>query len=452
MKIIIVGGGKVGATLANVLVNEEHDVTVIDYNTQCISELCNNNDMMGLVGNGMNYSALSDAGIEEADLLIAVTGSDEQNLLCCLFAKKIQNCSTIARIRNPIYLKEHNFIKEQIGLAAIINPEQAAATEISHLLRFPSAIEVNTFSKGQGEMLTFKVPEGSMLDGKTLIQVRGKLDCDVLFCIVERKGEAHIPDGNFTLRANDKATIMIRPKEAPRFFRRINLDTHSVKNVIIVGGGIIAHYLAQQLLDSHIKVKIIEQDEHRCNELVELLPEALIIHGDASDKSLLLEEGITTTDAFVALTGFDEENVLLSLYAKEMSNAKVVTKIDRQIFTELIGSLNLDSIIHPTNITAESILQYARAKQNAMGNNVETLYKLIEDKVEALEFNVSNNAPGLLGIPLRELNLKQNLIICGINRGRRFILPDGETTFLPGDRVIVVAEQARLNDFKDILK
>ncbi len=452
MKIIIVGGGKAGAAMAHALVNEGHDITILDYKADRISEISNNNDMMGLIGNGLNYSALADAGIEDADLLIAVTGSDEQNLLCCLFAKKIKKCSTIARIRNPIFLKEREFIKEQVGMALIINPELSAATEISHLLRFPSAIEVNSFSKGRSEMLTFKIPEKSVLDGKTLTQVRGKLDSEVLFCIVERKGEVHIPDGFFKLHAGDKATIMIRPKEAPRFFRQISLDTHSVKDVIIVGGGMIAHYLAQQLLESRIKVKIIERNEQRCHELAELLPDALIIHGDASDKSLLMEEGITTTDAFVALTGFDEENVLLSLYAKEMSNAKVVTKVDRQIFTELTESLDLDSVIHPTNIIAEGILQYARAKQNALGNNVETLYQLIENKVEALEFNVSENAPGLLGIPLKELNLKDNLIICGINRGQRFILPDGETTFKPGDSVVVVTGQARLNDFKDILK
>lgn len=452
MKIIIVGGGKAGAALANALVNEDHDITILDYNAARVTEICNDNDTMGLIGNGLNYAALTEAGIEGADLLIAVTGSDEQNLLCCLFAKKLQKCSTIARIRNPIFLKENEFIKEQVGLALIINPELAAANEISQLLRFPSAIEVNSFSKGKSEMLTFKIPEKSFLDGKNLTQVRGKLDCEVLFCIVQRKGEAHIPDGNFTLLAGDKATIMIRPQEAPRFFKQINLDTHSVKDVIIVGGGMISHYLAKQLLDSRIKVKIIERDEDRCHELAELLPEALIIHGDASDKSLLLEEGITTTDAFVALTGYDEENVLLSLYAREMSHAKVVTKVDRQIFAELTDSLNLDSVIHPTDITAENILQYARAKQNAMGNNVETLYQLIENKVEALEFNVSENAPGLLGIPLKELNLKNNLIICGIDRGQRFILPNGDTTFRPGDKVIVVAGQARLNDFKDILK
>lgn len=450
MKIIIVGGGKTGANLAASLNDEGHNVTIIDHNAERVNTICNDNDVMGLLGNGMNYSSLEEAGIEEADLLIAVTGSDEQNLLCSLFAKKNERCSTIARIRNPMYLKETEFIKEQVGLSIAINPEYAGAMEISQILRFPSAIEVNSFAKSGVEMLTFKIPEGSVLDGKNLTYVRTKLESGVLFCGVERGGEVTIPSGAFELKAGDKATIMIRPTEANKFFRKIKYDTHSVKNVMIVGGGTIAYYLAQLLLASRIDVKIIERDEARCNELAELLPEALIIHGDASDKNLLMEEGITSVDAFVALTGYDEENVLLSLYAKEMSNAKVVTKVDRQIFSELIAGLDLDSVIHLHNITAEYILQHVRAKQNAMGNNIETLYKLMGGKVEAVEFNISQNAPGI-GVPLREMALKKNLIVCGINRGRRFILPDGDTTIQPGDRVVVVG-QMKLTDFEDILR
>ena len=450
MKIIIVGGGKTGASLAASLNDEGHNVTIIDYNAERVNTICNDNDVMGLLGNGMNYSSLEEAGIEEADLLIAVTGSDEQNLLCSLFAKKNNRCSTIARIRNPMYLKETEFIKEQIGLSIAINPEYAGAMEISQILRFPSAIEVNSFAKSGVEMLTFKIPEGSVLDGKNLTYVRTKLESGVLFCGVERGGEVTIPSGAFELKAGDKATIMIRPTEANKFFRKIKYDTHSVKSVMIVGGGTISYYLAQLLLASRIDVKIIERDEARCHELAELLPEALIIHGDASDKNLLMEEGITSMDAFVALTGYDEENVLLSLYAKEMSKAKVVTKVDRQIFSELIAGLNLDSVIHLHNITAEYILQHVRAMQNAMGNNIETLYKLMGGKVEAVEFNISQNAPGI-GVPLRKMALKKNLIVCGINRGRRFILPDGDTVIQPGDRVVVVG-QMKLTDFKDILE
>lgn len=451
MKIIIVGGGKTGATLAASLNDEGHDVTVIDFNAERIATICNNNDVMGLLGNGMNYSALSEAGIEDADLLIAVTGSDEQNLLCSLFAKKNDHCSTIARIRNPMYLKETEFIKDQVGLSMVINPEFAGAMEISQLLRFPSAIEISSFARGRVEMLTFKIPEGSILDGKNLTYVRTKLESDVLFCCIERDGQFTIPSGMFELKAGDKATIMIEAKQAHRFFQTIKYDTHSIKSAMIVGGGTIAFYLAQILLDSHIAVKIIERDEARCNELAELLPNAMIIHGDATDKNLLMEEGIATIDAFVALTGFDEENVLLSLYAKEMADIKVITKVDRPIFTELAEGLNLDSIIQQHHITTEHILQLVRAKQNAMGNNIETLYRLFDGEVEAVEFNISQNAQGI-GIPLRKMNLKKNLVICGINRGKRFILPDGNTTIQPGDHVIVVAGQTKLNDFKDILE
>ncbi len=451
MNIIIVGGGKTGATLAQSLTAEGHDVTVIDQNTDRINDICGNNDVMGLIGNGMNYSALSEAGIADADLLIAVTGSDEQNLLTCLFARKSDHCATIARVRNPMYITETEFIKDQVGLSLIINPELEAANTISRILRFPGAIDINSFAKGKAEMLTFKVPQGSLLDGRTLTQIRSKVESKVIFCSVERAGQCHIPSGHFELQAGDKATILIQPREAIKFFRQIKLETQSVKNVMIVGGGTITYYLAKQLLDNRISVKIIEIDEQRCHELAERLPGAMVINGDASDKHLLLEEGIEAIDAFVALTGFDEENILLSLYAKEMSHAKVVTKIDRLIFHELIDNLDLDSVIYPHALTNEVILQYARAKQNAMGNNIETLYKLMEDQVEALEFKIGQNAPGL-GIPLRDLDLKKNLLICGIFRDRRFILPDGDTAIQSGDRVIVVTGQARLNDFKDILR
>lgn len=452
MKIIIVGGGKTGATLAASLNEEGHEVTIIDFNAERISTICNDSDVMGFLGNGMNYSSLTEAGIEDADLMIAVTGSDEQNLLCSLFAKKNKDCSTIARIRNPMYLKETDFIKEQVGLSMVINPEFAGAMEISQLLRFPSAIEVSSFARGRVEMITFKIPEGSVLDGKNLTYVRTKLESDVLFCCVERAGQFTIPSGSFELKAGDKATVMVETKRAHRFFRAIKYDTHSIKSAILVGGGTLSYYLARILLDSRISVKIIEKDEARCNELAELLPDAMIIHGDATDKNLLMEEGIATTDAFVALTGFDEENVLLSLYAKEMAGSiKVITKVDRQIFTELVEGLNLDSIIHLHHITTEHILQLVRAKQNAMGNNVETLYRLFDGKVEAAEFNISQNAQGI-GVPLREMNIKENMVICGIIRGKQFILPDGNTAIQSGDRVIVVAGQQKLNDFKDILK
>ena len=333
----------------------------------------------------------------------------------------------------------------------IINPEYAAASEICHLLKFPSAIDINVFAKGKVELLTFKINSGSALDGKNLNHVRTKIENDIIFCCVERAGEYHIPSGDFELQAGDKASVIMHPKKALAFFKKINIDTHSVKDVMIVGGGTIAFYLARQLLDNGISVKIIEIDPKRCDELAEKLPEALIINGDASDKDLLLEEGLMNTGAFVALTGFDEENILLSLYAKEMTDAKVITKVDRIDFDELINKLNLDSVIYPGDITAERILKYVRSKQNALGNNVENLYKLVEDQVEALEFIIGENAP-IIGIPIHKMNLKKDLVICGIIHEGELVLPTGDSIVEAGDSIIVVTSHKKLNDVGDILK
>ena len=411
MRIIIVGGGKAGARLTKTLSDEGHDITVVDPNPDRLNEICDENDILGVIGNGLNYATLQKAELTTADLLIAMTGSDEKNLLCCLFARKKCNCSTIARVRNPMYISEIPFIKEQVNLSMIINPEYAAAREVARILRFPSAIEINPFSKGKVEMLTFKIPAGSVLDGKDLVYVRSKIETGVLFCSIERGDEFFIPSGDFVLRGGDKASVILKPREAVKFFKRINLATQEVKSVIIPG--------------------------------------AMIIQGDASNRKLLLEEGIDTADAFIALTGFDEENIILSLYAKELSDIKVVTKIDRIIFDDLIAKLNLDTVIYPHDITVENILQYVRAKQNALGNNIETLYRFTNNKLEALEFKVFEGAPNL-GIPLKDIKLKSNLIIGAINRREQILLPDGEAHILPGDRVIVVTTQKKLNDFKDI--
>ena len=451
MKIIVVGCGKTGSTLVRSLADEGHDVTAVDINSQTLNEICNINDVMGVEGNGVNSSVLEEAGLSNADILIATTASDEQNLLCCLFAKKFENCSTIARVRNPLYVREIGFIREQIGVSMIINPELAAANEISRLLRYPSAIDVNTFSKGRMEILTFKIQADSILNGKNLNYVRSKIENEMLFCSVERSGTFYFPSGDFELKAGDKASIIIMPKKARAFFKKIGTDTHSVKDVIIAGGGTVAYYLAAQLIENGISVKVIEKNSARAAEIAEKLPDALVINGDVSDKNLLLEEGLMKTAAFAALTGFDEENVILSLYAKEITDAKVITKVDRISFNDLLDKLDLDCIIYPERITAERILQYVRAKQNAMGNNIETLYKLIEDKVEALEFKIGENAP-IIGKPLCEMNLKSDLVICGVTRDNKTFIPGGNTTFKAGDSVIVVTGQKKLSDVGDILK
>lgn len=451
MKIIIVGCGKVGTTLAEQLNRENHDIMVIDKNASVINSITERFDVMGIVGNGAVYQVQIEAGIKDTDLLIATTNSDELNMLCCLIAKKAGNCHTIARIRNPEYDSEVRYIREELGLSLAINPEMAAALEISRLLRFPSAIKVDTFAKGRVEIMKFLVPENSVLHNMPVRDVFRKLDCHVLICAIEHGNDVIIPDGNSIITSGDKISFIASPAEANHFFKHVGIDNNAVKTVILAGGGRITYYIAKILEHTKIKVKILENRVERCNELSELLPKAMIIYGDATNQELLLQEGIQQTDAFASLTGFDEENIMLSLYAASQSKAKLITKINRIAFENVIDSMNLGSVIYPKLITAEIILRYVRAMQNSMGSNVETLYKIVADRAEALEFRVANE-PSIVGIPLEKLELKKNLLVACINRKGRIISPRGKDTIEEGDRVVVVTTVTGLNDLKDILR
>ncbi|MSS62438.1 Trk system potassium transporter TrkA [Velocimicrobium porci] len=450
MKIIIVGCGKVGRTIAEQLSREGHDITVIDLRQDRVKMVTEKYDLMGVIGNGASHSVQKDAGIESSDLLIAVTDSDELNLLCCLIAKKAGDCSTIARVRNPVYNKEAAFIKEELGLSMVINPEFAAATEMARLLRFPQAIEIDTFAKGRVELLKFRIPSGSILHNLPITQISSKLRCDVLVCAVERGGQTTIPTGSFVLQERDTISIVSEPKSTSEFFRKIGLDVHRVKDAMIVGGGRLAYYLGHQLLEAGISVKIIEQNSKRCEDLCMLLPRAVIIEGDGTDKEILEEEGLKRTEAFITLTGFDEENILLSLFARAHTKAKLITKIKRTNFNEVIDNMDLDSIIYPQYITSEYILQYVRAKQNSRGSNIETLYKILDEKAEAVEFYINEDSE-VAGMMLEELQLKQNILISCINRGGKIIIPRGKDTIESGDTVIVITTE-RLYDISDILK
>ncbi|MBE7721214.1 Trk system potassium transporter TrkA [Lacrimispora indolis] len=451
MKIIIVGCGKVGTTLAEQLNNEHHDIMLIDKNAGVINSITERIDVMGVVGNGAVYKVQMEAGIQETDLLIATTNSDELNMLCCLIAKKAGNCHTIARIRNPEYDSEIRYIREELGLSMTINPEMAAAMEIARLLQFPSAIKIDTFAKGRIEILKFLVPDQSILDNMMVREVLTKLHCNVLICAIEHGNDVIIPSGQSVMTAGDKISFIASPSEANKFFKQAGIDNNTVKTAMLVGGGKITYYVAKLLENSKINVKILEQNLERCNELSELLPRAMVIHGDASNQDLLLQEGIGQIDAFASLTGFDEENIMLSLYAASQSKAKLITKVNRIAFENVINSMNLGSVIYPKLITAETILQYVRAMQNSMGSNVETLYKIVADRAEALEFRVAKE-PSIVGIPLEKLELKKNLLVASISRRGRFISPRGKDTIEEGDRVIVVTTVTGLNDLRDILR
>jgi trk system potassium uptake protein TrkA len=450
MKIIIVGCGKVGSTLAEQLDHEGHDIILIDHKASAIHNITDTLDVLGIVGNGASYHVQMAAGIETADLLIAVTGSDELNLLCCLIAKKAGDCHTVARVRSPHYNDEIEFIKEGMGLSMIINPEQETAMDISRFIRIPSAIKIDTFAKGKVELLKFQIPKESILNNLSIKNIPLQLRCKVLVCAVERADKVFIPAGDFILQSCDKVSIIATPKNATEFFHRIGITSNPIKNVMLVGGGNIAVYLAHKFIGLGVTVKIIEQIRERCEELSDMLPEALIINANASDHNLLLEEGIENMDAFASLTNLDEENILLSLYAQKRSNAKVFTKITRLTYDDIIQEMSLGTIVNPKLITADRIIQHVRAMQNPKGSNVETLYKIVGNKVEALEFRVRNNSK-LVGVPLSKLETKENLLVSCINRKDKIIIPNGQDSLQVGDTVIIVTTNTGLNDLSDIL-
>lgn len=449
MQIIIVGCGKVGFTLADLLTTEGHDVTVIDNDEREIATVTSSVDVMGYVGNGMSYTTLRDAGIDRADLLIAVTGSDEQNLLCCAIAKRGTKCKTIARVRNHVYSSEVDFLKREFGLAMIINPESTAANEINQLFRFPSATKIDTFSRGKIELIHFNIKPGSIAVGMSLFELRSKLKVRVLVCLVIRKGETIIPKGNFVLEAGDQIGVIADTSQAQKLFKMMGLETRHVNNVMIVGGGKITHYLAQGLMHQGIAVKIIEIKKERCEELSTLLPGANIIHGDGTDQSLLLEEGIEKADGFVALTDMDEENLILSLFAKANSKAKIVTKINRIRMNGVVDQLGLETIVYPRMITSDHIVQFARSMSESMGSSMESLYLLSGNKAEAVEFMVSEESPAT-GVPFSILKLKDNTIVCCIYRDGKMIIPDGNDSIRVGDSVVIVAGY-RIQSITDIL-
>lgn len=450
LNIIIVGCGKVGSTLIEQLSREGHDITIIDQNANKIQEITNQYDIMGLVGNGASYNVQMEAGIENCDLIIAVTGSDELNLLCCTIAKRVGECAAIARVRTPEYSQESSYLREKLGLAMIINPELEAAKEVARILYLPTALEVNSFAHGQAELIKFKVPEGIILDGITIAELGKSEAVDILICAVERDGEVFIPNGDFKIEKHDIISFVASRKKAKTFLEYIGFSTNRVKNTMIIGGGKATYYLADQLLHMGISVKIIESNKARCEELSVLLPKAIIINGDGTDQEVLKEEGIIYTESFVPLTGIDEENVLLTLFARQVSNAKVVTKINRINFKDVISTLDLGSVIYPRYITSEAIIAYVRAKKASMNSNVETLYHMFDHQAEAIEFRV-NEESDVTKIPLMDLNLKKNLLISFIGRNGSIIIPSGRDCIEVGDTVMIVTTHTGFNDIQDIL-
>lgn len=450
MEIIIVGGGKVGGALAEVLC-DEHNVTVIDRNEARIKALTNDFDIMGIVGNCLQTEVLQEANVDKANIFIAVTSSDEVNILSCLIAKKMKARHCIARVRSPEFDKQMVFMREELGISMMVNPDYNAANEIAKVLRYPEAINIESFAKGRVDLAEIRISSGSILENIALSQLSRRLRLDVLICAVQRGEEIIIPNGNFVLKAGDKIHMTASHSAMVKFFRSISAAYREkrVKNAVLIGGGRVAYHLAQQLREMGVKVKIIEIDPNRCLELSDRLDKVSVCCGDGTDHDLLREERVYDADAVVTLTGIDEENILLSLLAKNNGVNKVVTKVNRMTLMQLTDTLDLDSIISPKSITVSLILQYVRAKQNSAGNNITTLYRLVNDRLEAIEF-VIREQKEYVDVPLKKLKLRNGILIASIARGNELIIPKGDDCLKVNDSVVVVTTNKGFGDLKDI--
>lgn len=453
MRILIIGCGKVGRTIARRLVAEKHDVTVIDTNEEVLATLGNTLDVIGYAGNGASYLTLREAGAENADLVVAATSSDELNLICCLTAHKLGTRHTVARVRTPEYADQLYFLKDDLGLSLSVNPELATAQEIARMLRFPSAAKVDTFVKGRVELVGFRVPENSVLAGAALSTLPQQFGTRVLVCAVDRDGEVTIPRGSFVLRENDMLYVTGATNAVAQMFKKLKLMSDRAREVIISGGGRVSYYLANILERSGIHAKIIERDAERAQELVAMLPNTAILIGDGANHELLLEEGIKNADAFVALTGLDEGNILSSMFAGDCGARKIIAKVNNSKLTALIHDDRLDSVVSPRDIAANRVVAYVRAIENASDpekGSVESLTRIAGGQAEVLEFFAPAEA-SFIDVPLKNLKLKPGILIACIVRKNKPIIPGGNDCIGPRDGVLVITKDQRLINLTDIL-
>ena len=450
LKIIIVGAGKVGYALAEQLCRENHDVTIIDSSEDALRRACDTLDVMGFKGNGVNISVLTEAGATDADLLVAATNMDELNMACCLTAKNLGTRYTIARIRNPEYYSNMGTIKRNFGIGMVINPENATAMEIARLLRFPSAANMESFCRGRVELMSFRVQEDDFITGKPLHTLSDRIrKLSMLFCAVERNDQVIIPNGSFVPQANDKLYIIGKPTGLDEFFRLLDRYSHKIRHVFVVGGGRVSIYLTQLLEKMNIKVKLVERSEERCRLISEKLPKTMVICGDGTDHEVLDSESLTSSDAFVALTDRDEDNLIISLYALQQGLSKVIAKSNRQNYAGIARAVGLDSVISPKLITASHILHVVRGMGNSQGSVMQALYRIADDQAEATEF-VVNGTTRHLGVPLKDLKLRQGVLVAVIVRDDQVIIPDGSTCIQERDSVIIVSKDHTILDVNDI--
>lgn len=452
MKIIIVGCGKVGIDILSSLLGEGHDITVVEQDSNVLSDTVDIYDVMGICGNGADYETLAEAGVSDSDLVIAVTNSDEMNMLSCFLARRMGAGDTIARIRNPEYNdKSLGFMRQHLNLSMSINPELLAAKEFFNMLKLPSAAKVETFSGKNFEMVELKLKAESILDGIRLADLNAQYPFKLLVCAVQRGENMYIPDGNFVLKSGDRIGLTAAPNDISAFFKKLGLAQKQARNIMIIGASKTAYYLAKMLLAAGSSVKIVDYNLECCNQFSELLPGVTMIHGDGARQELLIEEGIESIDAFVASTGMDEQNIILSYFATSLNVPKVIAKINRDEFVTMAENMGIDSIVTPKKIVSDVMIRYARGLQNSLGSNLETLYKIADGKAEILEFIVQNDFK-YSNIPLKDLKLKPNTLVAGIIRNKKSIIPGGNDILLPSDRVVVMTSGNKMSDLADIIR
>ena len=454
MRIVVVGAGKVGRVLTEQLAAEKHDIVVIDQDSDLIESLVNIYDVRGVAGNGGCYDIQKDAFEDGADLLIATTSSDETNILACLVAKKLGTPHTIARIRNPEYEKQLHFMREELGLSMVVNPEKATAREIARVLRFPSAIKREQFCRQRFELVEYRVNEGNPLEGLQLSDLYRNIRVKILICAVARGQQTIIPTGATVLQKGDKIYLTASARELESFFRKLNIFKARANNIMIVGASRIAYYLVKELQDIQKRMTVIDSNAARCQAMSEKFPGVLVIHGDGADSELLSEERISEMDAFVPLTGLDETNIILAMYASQFPNCKVVAKINRPSFADLANQKGLvDSVVSTAAVTSETIARYVRAMQNSFdSDNIKTLHRMVGGRVEALEFNVGPGLP-FIGVPLKDLNLREGMLVAGIVRQNGApVIPSGADALQEGDDVVIVTTDTTLHALRDIVK
>ncbi len=449
MKIIIIGVGKVGETLVANFIKEKHDVLVIDINQERVNYIVNRYDVQGIVGNGLEKGAFNNAEIENADFVIACTSRDEANILSCVLARKLGAKHTIARVRDPEYFRGMENVREELGVDNFFNPELRAAEEIEEILKFPSAKNIENFADGRARMVEFDVLDGNPIAGKSLMEISKDYGNKILFGMVKRGEEIFIPRGDFVLKSGDSVRIIGAESEIIVFTKKLKIYKSRAKSVFIIGGGKIAYYLSQKLLKGGVGVKIVEKDRDRAIELSKELPDATVLLLDATEQEALIEEGFSNSDACVCLTGIDEQNIILSLFAKEKNIGKVITKITRNNLFNMAKTLGLDTVVSPKDAIANHIIRSVRAKQTIAQSGINNLYK-IHEKVEALEFTVGEDFDKT-DQPIKNLKINKNALLGGIVRKEQFILPSGETVLKRGDRVIIVTSLNNLTALSQII-